>query len=378
MLWLLGHASFGLALGTRARTIRVERLRHSTVPATLEALRPPMCVDEALDVMLGEHYRPVHTRSTVLGRCKFDDFKKIAEIGSGGYGTVVSAVHVPSNTTVAVKAVMEMNPAWHAWIRAEECIQFGLDFPFITKHHCTMVMDWYAWLVLELIEGDTLRKMLQNYNGSRHVLDPRKIAAQLVVSLEYLHMNNVVLGDMTPANVMIAAGSTDAKIIDFGFSRRVDPARPAGAPTWVERSLLPDFASNPYLDWFALGYVIYEMLAAMRPGVVCEPAVEETAASSQNWAADYRKPSPKVANCAWMSPNKLQREHRCERLLGTVECDLISKLIGNTSEHNWRDTWGLSAESRASLKAHAWFAGFDWDGLEQKVAGKMVVNPYNA
>lgn len=324
----------------------------------LTDMRPNMCINERLDLEYGDHYNIVHPKSPILGRCRYDDFvwPKHAYLGSGGYGVVSQATHKPTNRTFAIKSIIEMNPAWHGWIRAEECIQYGLDWPFIVKLYCSMLHDWYAWLVLDLVDGVTLRERLKDGPALKNDAIQR-IAAQLIVTLEYLHLNGIVFGDLTSANVMIENVSGDIKLIDFGFALRMNRTEHTEVtPKWEKDSgrVLPDFAPNPINDWYAFGFLLFEMIAAI---------------TSEASGEGERK---------WHSPTKLN-EIECAKLLenDAVSCDLIDKFIGNRQKSNWESIWGTTEASRGLIKSHTWFNGFDWNALDGKVARFRHVNEYN-
>jgi hypothetical protein len=337
----------------------VELKRPKTPLSTLDFLRPPMCLDESLTTMFGEHYNLVHPKSADLGgRCRFSDFGLTdIRLGQGGYGVVSEAVHGPTGKKVALKSIIEMNPAWHKWIRAEECIQYGLDFPFITKLHCSMAHDWYTWLVLELVEGQTLRKKLQSPDSNLNI---KKIAAQLMVTIEYLHLNQIVFGDLTSSNIMIDGKSGDVKVIDFGFALRRNPSKEDTIPSWDNGKTLPDFGTNFFNDWYAFGFLIYEMVVASRK----EPS---------GLKGRYENP-------AWIGADKLAKVKICAVAVDDpIACDLIQHFLINDFSQGakWTDSWGLNQETRKLIKGHGWFEGFDWQALENQVANKLVLNPYN-
>jgi len=343
----------------------------------LDEIRPPQCLNESLDTMFGEHYYPVHSKSVRLnGReCRFKDFAfpKTRSLGSGGYGKVVVGIHKPTNQTFALKSIIEMNPEWHKWIRAEECIQYGLDFPLITKHYCTMVDEWFAWLVLELVKGETLQRILQT--NSRKI-DPQRIIAQLILTLEYLKLNNIVVGDLTAANVMIEEDGS-MKLIDFGFARRLDN-NSSLSPTWNDGRVLPDFSSNPYLDWYAVGMIIYEIMVALRPNVICEEQEEgKETPPNPNMPKGARVREKNWPNCAWIKPQKLKLQ-RCKDFLDSVACNLIGSFIGFKNANDWNQTWGLTSETLPLIKSHPWFGEQDWTSLEIELRPYMKVDPYNA
>lgn len=383
MFWSAILFSLALGLSVWQNDQGSERVRISKplkrAVSRLDQLRPAQCLDETKDTMFGDHYYPVHQKSAFFRgkECRYRDFEVSSKnLGVGGYGTVRKGVYKSTNQTFALKSIIEMNPDWHKWIRAEECIQYGLDFPLITKHYCTMLHDWYAWLVLELVDGETLQKLLQR---GHFKFDPKRVVAQLVFTLQYLQLNNIVVGDLTAANVMITRDG-DVKLIDFGFARRRDPGKAATPPTWNESRVLPDFGSNPYSDWYGLGIVIYEMEVAMRKGIKCPPVREgETRKDiNPNMPLGIGRSEPRGwSNCAWIRPQKLKFEN-CLSLLDVQACDLIGKFIGQTSTSNWKATWGVAEGSIEQIRSHPWFSGFNWTTLDNKLSAYMKLNAYNS
>jgi serine/threonine protein kinase len=336
--------------------LQMEPPRKHVVAASLDELRPPMCLDESLDLQFGDHYNLVHIKSREMkSRCKFQDFEfSKKRLGSGGYGVVSKAVHKPTGKTFAIKSIIEMNPKWHPWIRAEECIQYGLDFPFITKFHCAMLHDWYAWLVLELVEGDTLQSILQKEKLARQTI--QMMAAQLVLTIEYLHLNKVVFGDLTTANLMVGRASGDIKLIDFGFAKRMRSGL-VEAPVWSdEGQVLPDFAENYFNDWYGFGIVLLQMLVSSR---------EEGGTESE-----YR-------NKEFIDSTKLIRVNCTALLDDQVACDLVDSFLGYRKEGEWADVLGLRPGSAQLIRQHAFFRGFDWTPLEERVRPKTIPDKYN-
>ncbi|MFF7678758.1 serine/threonine-protein kinase [Actinacidiphila glaucinigra] len=142
--------------------------------------------------------------------------------------------------------------------------------------HVVAVFDFGAWdgrffLVMELVEGDSLAQLLE----AGHVLGAEQVAvvaAQAAAGLAAAHQEGIVHRDIKPGNLMLdAAGSL--KIGDFGIARFVDD--PAAALTMTGQIvgtslyLAPERAlgqnAGPASDVYALGCVLYQLLTGRTP-----------------------------------------------------------------------------------------------------------------
>jgi serine/threonine protein kinase len=325
--------------------------------ADLKLLRPSLCIHQDHHLMSHGHYNAVHRKSALLGTCEHYHFDMGEELGEGFFGKVYKAKHQVTGKYFAIKAIDEGREEWHQWIRAEECIQYGLDFPYIAKFYCTVVHDWSAWLVMEYVKGRTLCQILQRQASPMGLPQMQKIAAQVMVAIEYMHYNAVIFGDMTSDNLMIEEGSGDVKVIDFGLALRRNPEKRDETPKWLDEhdDALPSKSSNPFNDWYAYGILIYELLVANRDPRRLRVTGDE-------------------ANAAWILPADLRRMDCLDLTGDAVGCDLVSKFIKYRS---WKSIWGLDGSTRDAIRKHAWFKGFDWSTVDHVVVPKMRRIAYN-
>lgn len=127
---------------------------------------------------------------------------------------------------VAVKAVRREH-GWSDDIRArflrEGRVLARLDHPNVCRVFDMVEGDGVDYLILELVEGTTLRQaMSEKLSAERGLEIAEKIAGVLAAA----HAAGVVHRDLKPENVMIGAGS-DVKVLDFGLARALETSRHA-------------------------------------------------------------------------------------------------------------------------------------------------------
>lgn len=141
--------------------------------------------------------------------------------------------------------------------------------PYADSGIASFVGRRLPWIAMPYLDG---RSLLEELSASGSVLAParvRHVARQIATGLDALHALNIVHRDLKPANVLV--GTDDVvRILDFGIARFLDRT------TMTERGALmgsPAYSSPEQLrgesdlatDLWALGVVMYELLAGRRP-----------------------------------------------------------------------------------------------------------------
>jgi serine/threonine protein kinase len=206
-------------------------------------------------------------------------------LGQGGMGYVVLARHVQLDQPVALKFM-------HAWLATgspEGAARFlgeARAAARIQSDHVARVSDTGTledgspYMVMEYLEGQDLEAMLQE---RRHLPVSLAIAYAIQASqgLGEAHAAGIIHRDLKPSNLFLARqtdGSIRVKLLDFGISKMVAGANGVtefGEANWVHGSPLymaPERMRSPAdadqrADIWALGVVLYEMLAASPPFV---------------------------------------------------------------------------------------------------------------
>jgi eukaryotic-like serine/threonine-protein kinase len=124
------------------------------------------------------------------------------------------------------------------------------------------------YIVLELVDGQTLRDVLKTGTPSR--TRAREILQELFAATHYAHQRGIVHRDLKPENVMITRQGA-LKIMDFGLARHHDAealtqtGSVLGTPAYMAPEQLTRGSVDGRLDQFALGVITYELLSGHLP-----------------------------------------------------------------------------------------------------------------
>ena len=147
-----------------------------------------------------------------LGRIRID-----ALLGVGGMGSVYRGFDERLERAVAVKEVhaTQNSPAIRTRFLREARALSQLDHPNICRIYDVLERVDGDYLILELIEGETLRERMARGLSRDEAL---RIALQVARVLVVAHARGIVHRDLKPDNIMLTA-SGDVKVLDFGLAR---------------------------------------------------------------------------------------------------------------------------------------------------------------
>jgi predicted ATPase/predicted Ser/Thr protein kinase len=193
-------------------------------------------------------------------------------VGSGGMGEVYRASDTRLDRKVAIKALragrQSKENAWQ--LLGEARAASALNHPNIITIHDVDVAAGRPYIVMEWIEGQTLRQKMAN--GPLSLAELLHIASQIVEALVAAHERGILHRDLKPENVMVTADGR-VKVLDFGIATRLAaPETPAGTinlpPGFVLGTpgyMSPEQTRGEKLDFrsdqFSFGAVLYEMAA---------------------------------------------------------------------------------------------------------------------
>ena len=215
---------------------------------------------------------------------KLGHYEILSLLGKGGMGEVWRAKDAKLGREVAIKTLPEefaKDADRLARFEREARLLASLNHPSIAVIHGFEEDKGTHFLVLELVEGDTLGDKLKR--GPIPIKESLELALQIAEALEAAHEKGVIHRDLKPANVKVTPKGK-VKVLDFGlakaFGRDQSGVNLSNAPTLsmfaTQQGMLlgtpahmaPEQAKGEPVDGradvFALGCVLYEMLAGRR------------------------------------------------------------------------------------------------------------------
>lgn len=218
---------------------------------------------------------------------------RLAEIlATGGMATVYLAKHVHMHKRVAIKILhssVEQLPELVRRFEREAVAGAHIQHPNVAAATDFGELEKGSFfLVMEYVQGSTLSEI--NRRGPIPVPRAVHIARQLAAALDAAHAKGIVHRDVKPLNVMVAEGENDlVKLLDFGFARV--PVQELTEDTDAGQSLVRTqtgvvFGTLAYIspeaalgmdavdarsDIYALGHILYEMLAGKHAFLTKDP-----------------------------------------------------------------------------------------------------------
>ncbi len=208
-------------------------------------------------------------------------YRLVRLLGDGGMGSVFEAHHEGLGTRVAIK-VLHADLARRAGL-VERFLREARVSAQIKSANVVQVMDvertedGVAYIVMELLEGEPLSSALER-EGKFGVGVACDYVVQILRALEAAHALGVVHRDLKPENVFVTfvAGKPLLKLIDFGIAkaRQMDSQAKnltvAGVVMGTPEYMAPEQAQaadsvDARSDLYAVGVMLYEMIAGMRP-----------------------------------------------------------------------------------------------------------------
>jgi eukaryotic-like serine/threonine-protein kinase len=191
---------------------------------------------------------------------RIDHFEILAPIGAGGMGEVYRARDTRIDRHVAIKFA---NEKFSGRFEREARAISRLNHP----HICTLFDVGANYLVMELVEGETLAARLEK--GALPMELVLSYGAQIADALATAHAQGIVHRDLKPGNVMLP--KSGVKILDFGVAKYIqtDETLTAshvimGTPAYMAPEQLEGKPCDARTDIFALGLLLHEMATGKR------------------------------------------------------------------------------------------------------------------
>ena len=273
---------------------------------------------------------PERVQAALSGRYQIE-----RELGRGGMATVFLAEDLRHHRPVAIKV---LDPELGALLGAERFLReieiaARLSHPHILPLFDSGEAQGLLYYVMPFARGESLRQRLE-LEKQLPVEDAVRIAREVADALDYAQREGVVHRDIKPENILIA--ERHAVVSDFGIARAIHAAGGAkltetgvalGTPAYMSPEQASGGALDHRSDQYALGCVLYEMLAGQPPYV--GPTAESV--TYQHLSA----PPPRVTQ------------------IRASVAEALERAIGRALAKAPADRFGSAAEFAAALAAAA-------------------------
>ncbi len=183
-----------------------------------------------------------------------------AQLGAGGMGEVFRARDTRLGRSVAIKTSRErFSDRFEREARAIS----ALNHP----HICTLYDVGPDYLVMELVEGETLAARLKR--GELSTEETLRYATQIAEALAEAHAHDIVHRDLKPSNIMVTRHGV--KVLDFGLAKMLSEAgitetrAVMGTPAYMAPEQAEGREPTAATDLFSFGLVLYEMATGKLP-----------------------------------------------------------------------------------------------------------------
>ncbi|KAJ2605588.1 3-phosphoinositide dependent protein kinase-1 [Coemansia sp. RSA 1722] len=287
--------------------------------------------------------RPLGAKPQAAARKRaVDDFAFGRTLGEGSYSTVVEATEKATGRVFAAKILDKRHIIKEKkikYVNIERDILQALNHPFVVRLHYAFQDSQSLYFVIDLAANGELLSWIRKLGGLAEE-SARFYLAEIIVAVEYMHMERTLHRDLKPENILLGS-DMHILITDFGtakmFSKDDTEQRAnsfVGTAEYVSPELLTDKSADRNSDLWAVGCIAYQLLTGRPPF----KGLNEYQTFQKILKLDYSFPSgmPSLAR------------------------DLVERILVLDPEQR------LGATQRGGfkeLKAHPFFDGFDWQSI---------------
>ncbi|XP_057335686.1 atypical protein kinase C isoform X2 [Microplitis mediator] len=288
------------------------------------------------------------------------DFELIRVIGRGSYAKVLMVELKRTKRIYAMKVIKKAlvtDDEDIDWVQTEKHVfETASNHPFLVGLHSCFQTPSRLFFVIEFVRGGDLMFHMQRQRRlpEEHA---RFYAAEISLALNFLHKKGIIYRDLKLDNVLLDHEG-HVKLTDYGMCKEGvrdgdTTATFCGTPNYIAPEILRGDEYGFSVDWWALGVLLYEMLAGRSPF--------DIAGASEN---------PDQNTEDYLFQVILQKTIRIPRSLSVKAASVLKGFL--CKEPNERLGCSRGPSAFLDIVGHPFFKAIDWEMLEQK----QVTPPY--
>jgi serine/threonine protein kinase len=261
-------------------------------------------------------------------------------IGRGGFGKVWKVYSRKYKSIFAMKEMSKtkiIDKRSEKSVKAERDLLEKLHHPFIINMHFSFQDTDHLYIAMDLLTGGDLR--YQIFKQKIFFEEQTKfIISCIILSLEYIHTNNILHRDLKPENLVFDHKGY-LKLTDFGIAkiyRKENNKDTSGTPGYMAPEVMNAQNHTIAVDYFALGVIGYELMMRKRP---------------------YLGKSRKEIKEKIMSHQVQVKKNMVPQGWSFESADFINRLLQRKPANR------LGLRGPTEVKEHPWFKGYDWKNL---------------
>ena len=268
------------------------------------------------------------------------NFKILAELGVGAFGTVFKVQHILTEKIYAMK-VMNKNyiiqkKYLHYVVSEFEIMKTLTGSPFVIDLHYCFQSANYLFMVIDICPGG-------DFDNLKYINNLKLFFAELVLAFEHIHKHHVVYRDLKPENILLDPYG-HIKVCDFnlakgGVTKQKRATSFCGSPMYLSPEMLDPEGVDQRADIYGIGLLIYELITD-RPAFM---------------AANLDELYEKIKN------NKIDFEN--PKLKGDMK-DLLQKILKVNPDDR------ITIEE---IKDHPYFKDIDFDKVLKREYGPIII-----
>ncbi|GAQ90250.1 Serine Threonine protein kinase [Klebsormidium nitens] len=285
---------------------------------------------------------PLQNMVPDVQQSKLSNYRYIDMLGAGGFGHVGLVEHKSTGGVFALKWVPR-EPCKDACLKSEIQLLSGLSSPFVGKYVKHFLWQGSTYLLQEVMLGGDFQQLVKEHNDTLSEQQAKFYVACMVEALGYLQSQGIAHRDIKLANFLVDDEGY-LKLVDFGYAAKLPKGKSTrarvGTPSYVAPEIVRGFAHDGSVDLWSLGVALHRMLTGVCP------------------FGD----APKTPPAKVLQRIKDKKPPQFPESLSADAKNLITRLL----QHESGDRLGWGDLGIEEIRAHPWFAGFEWEKLRRR------------